>query len=158
MSIFHLLRRRRRHTGYLLGVFAIAWLQMALSPCLMAGELADPRLAAGAPSAHIGDVDPTVLPDGHETHEVHCDYCPPADEHRTCAEASGDCAFLHDPSVDARNLTSQIEKLSQHAALLDGSAFGLLHLLREPEVPDRPAAPAAAPRRSINLENCVQLR
>lgn len=158
MSVLHLFRRRR-YASSMLAVFALAWLQMAVAPCLMASEIAESHLAANGVAAHSGHLDSVPLPTAAEGTAAHCKYCPSENSGSPCPEANTDCAFVHDPGVDARSAaTTQLEKLSTHAALLDGSAFGLLRVLREPA--SQAAAEAAKPpaRRPVILENCVQLR
>ena len=166
MALLHRLRQRRRYASTVLATFALAWLQMAVAPCLMAGELAEAHLSAGAGAGHGGESDPHAVPtdsakavQGQAGAHAHCDYCPPQTVDHDCAEASGDCAYVHDPGLDSRNaLKTQLEKFSTHAALLDGSAFGLLRVLREPAVIDLPASGQPSLERSLILENCVQLR
>jgi hypothetical protein len=166
MSLLHRLRQRRRYASTLLAAFALAWLQMAIAPCLMAGELSQSHLSADAGSAqfdlldpHGGHGGPAAVPGGESSPHSHCDYCPPQAADPGCADATADCAYPHEPGLDGRSaLQSQLEKLSTHAALLDGSAFGLLRVLREPVVIDLPDPKPSPARRSLILENCVQLR
>ena len=150
----------------MLAAFALAWLQMAMAPCLMAGELTESHLSAGAGAAAFDPTDPHArhtesgrATGGESSPRAHCDYCPPQAADHDCQDAAANCAYLHEPGLDTRNaLKSQLEKLSTHAALLDGSAFGLLRVLREPAVIDLPPTKPPSAERSLILENCVQLR
>lgn len=160
MKLLQRFRRRRGYSSASLAAFALAWLQMALTPCLMAADLAESQLAAGAPAAvHLSHGEKAAQGAAEGLVSPDCDYCPSEEVGSPCPEASGDCAYLHDPGIDKRDaLQSQLERLSTHAALLDPSAFGLLRVLREPSTPEASIKAPPAPHRPLILENCTQLR
>lgn len=98
----------------LLGVLAVAWLNLAVQPCLMAMQLS-PEPIVGSP--HAAHVD-------HASHSpIHgCDHCPPAssDNPKPCASgtASG-CESIPAYNHDGRNGQSKIEDIPTFVAIAD---------------------------------------
>ena len=95
-------RRQRSLARGVLALFCAAWLQAAIVPCVM---------------AHDGDVPVQAAPtDDHHRHMAHdgqqhdsgaaghpCVYCPPDADHGGAGSCDGrDCAYPHEPQVDAR--------------------------------------------------------
>jgi hypothetical protein len=95
-------RRQRSLARGVLALFCAAWLQAAVVPCVM---------------AHDGDVPvQAATTDDHHQHQAHdggahdagaaghpCLYCPPDADHGKAGGCDGlDCAYPHDPQVDAR--------------------------------------------------------
>lgn len=95
-------RRQRSLARGVLALFCAAWLQAAIVPCVM---------------AHDGDVAvQATTTDDHHQHAAHdgqahddgaaghpCLYCPPDADHGSAGGCDGrDCAYPHEPQVDAR--------------------------------------------------------
>jgi hypothetical protein len=77
----HWVRRRQRALARaVLALFCLAWLQAAALPCAMAHTAAP---AAAMPGEH-------------------CPYCPPADTPSVPCDDGANCAYPHQPQVDAR--------------------------------------------------------
>jgi hypothetical protein len=82
-SVLHSVRRRQHAlTRAVLALFCLAWLQAAALPCVMA------HAASNAPASH------------------HCPYCPPGDSPAPSCDQQADCAYPHQPQVDARAAAS----------------------------------------------------
>lgn len=99
--------RRRGLARAALALFALAWLQTAVVPCAMAYavERESPVSEPSHPCGHGGEA-------GHAGHDsparpqAHCPYCPPAhDDTGIDREHDAECAFPHDPTIDARMLS-----------------------------------------------------
>jgi hypothetical protein len=135
-----------------LAVFCLAWLQAAVAPCVMA-HVPDAAPLAAAAQAHHG-------PAAHDTHASHgqheapaqdgspspCMYCPPAGH--TAGTCDGhDCAFPHDPQVDARGAGALFAALP--TSFVVPSPAALL-------VADRaePGAPDVVPRIRLSVSYC----
>ena len=98
--------RRRQHSlaRGVLALFCAAWLQAAVVPCVMAHSAAQETV----PAAHHGHAamaghDHGAMAAAHAGGDdaAPCIYCPPSDSgHGSCD--GHDCAFPHDPQVDAR--------------------------------------------------------
>ena len=105
-------RRQRTLARAALALFALAWLQAAVVPCAMAHDM--DRTAPAAPQLHDGGhAGHGSGHDGHAGHGTpespgsHCPYCPPsADADGADCDHASDCAFPHDPRIDARTLTA----------------------------------------------------
>lgn len=90
-----------------MALFCAAWLQAALAPCAMAHAPLAASAATGAHSSHVAHAHGG--PDDHSRHEAPaqhhaadpCLYCPP-DHHGSGTCDGRDCAYPHDPQVDAR--------------------------------------------------------
>lgn len=75
-------RRQRSLARAVLALFCAAWLQAAIVPCVMAH---DDREHDGGAAGHP------------------CLYCPPDADHGSAGGCDGrDCAYPHEPQVDAR--------------------------------------------------------
>ena len=94
---------------FILSVFVVAWLNLAVQPCLMAMELAPaPATAHSAHASHS---------DSHD-----CGHCPPAigHEHQTCAScAASVCEGTPDSNYDARNQLSKLKDISTYVAIAE---------------------------------------
>jgi hypothetical protein len=133
--------RQRRLARALLPLFGLVWLQLAAIPCIGAHQAAGDVAAAHSPVAH--------LPADTTDHE-HCPYCPPsggaaAGQH---CDDGGQCAYPHEPGVDARYAGMAVLPTSAVAPFA-----GLL------EAPcslssARPDRPDPAPRRSLSVSYC----
>jgi len=145
-------RRLRPLSRGVLAVFCVAWLQAAVAPCVMAHVPDGAPHAAGAqahhgPAAHHSEVD-------HSGHEASaqggspspCIYCPPA-SHTAGTCVGHDCAFPHDPQVDARGAGTLFAALP--TSFLLPSPAALL-------IADRadPGAPDVVPRVRLSVSYC----
>ena len=83
----HSVRRRQRDlTKAVLALFCLAWLQAAAVPCVMADGL--------QPLTSVS----TSLSAAHQD----CQYCPPEPATPSGAGHQSNCAYPHEPQVDAR--------------------------------------------------------
>ncbi|MGB5104517.1 MAG: hypothetical protein WBO04_14535 [Steroidobacteraceae bacterium] len=107
--------RQRALARGALALFALAWLQAAIVPCTMALAADHTASAAQSPrfDAHDGHGLGHDGHDGHAGHDPdesqvsHCPYCPPApDDQVADCDHQTECAFPHDPRIDARTLTA----------------------------------------------------
>lgn len=102
------LRRRQRSLArVVLALFCLAWLQVAVVPCVMAhGSAAPPDDSAsvhGGHGAHGVHDHAAIAPASHEGEAPHpCLYCPPDKSTDDSCDGHGGCAYPHDPQVDAR--------------------------------------------------------
>lgn len=100
--------RQRALARAALALFALAWLQAAVVPCNMA--FAMDHATAAAPHSHdASHASDDSGHDGHSGHESnaaqgsHCPYCPPAPDGQVAdCDHESECAFPHDPRIDAR--------------------------------------------------------
>ena len=88
--------RQRRFARALLPLFGLVWLQLAAMPCIGAHQAAVEVAAEASIVDHASDQ--------HAIGHDHCPYCPAAGgaeavEH--CDDV-GQCAYPHEPGVDAR--------------------------------------------------------
>ena len=108
-------RTRYRARGqFLLSVFAVVWLNLAVQPCLMAMELAPEADSVSGDAAHSDD---TTQSSGHD-----CDHCPPAVGHHAQACASGvaaDCSPVPDYNADGRKGPSKLKDIPTYVAITD---------------------------------------
>lgn len=155
ISGIHWFRRRQRTLARAaLALFALAWLQAAAVPCAMAHDMggsapAVPQLHDGGHAGHGPGHDGHA---GHGTPQSqgpHCPYCPPsADADGAACDHASNCAFPHDPRIDARTLN----------ALLGPPPIPLVALEARLEVPAlRSAAGDPArdvPRRPLAISFC----
>jgi hypothetical protein len=142
--------RQRTLARVALALFALAWLQAAVVPCSMAFAV-DPATAAATHSHDASHAGHASGNDGHAGHDpvaspsAHCPYCPPAmgGEGADC-EHDSECAFPHDPQIDARTLTALFGPPPSHflglGSKLDTPALSVLAGDVERDVPRRPLA------------------
>jgi len=104
--------RQRTLARVALALFALAWLQAAVVPCSMAFAV-EPSTAAATQSHDGSHAAHASGHDGHAGHDPaapqvsHCPYCPPApDGQGADCDHESECAFPHDPQIDARTLTA----------------------------------------------------
>ena len=96
----------------LLGVFVLAWLNLAAQPCLMAMEATPDAIVDSVHAVHAD----------HATHapDHDCDHCPPAlsDHAKSCASAAAsDCSSIPEYNYDGRNGQSKIKDLPTFVAI-----------------------------------------
>lgn len=95
-----------------LALFALAWLQAAVVPCTMAYAVDEAAPAAqqsqaGAVDGHHEGHDGHAGHDSPQPQTAHCAYCPPTqDGSGVDCDHEAECAFPHDPRIDARTLTA----------------------------------------------------
>ena len=102
---------------FLLGVFMLAWLNLAIQPCLMAMEAA-PEPAVD--SVHLAHTDHASHSPDHD-----CDHCPPAlsDHAKSCVSAAAsDCSSIPDYNYDGRNGLSKIKDVPTFVAIAEFAA------------------------------------
>lgn len=103
-------KKQRELARAALALFALAWLQAAIVPCTMAYavDVAGPAALqshAGAHGDHHESHDGHAGDDAPGTQTAHCPYCPPAqDRPGVDCDHDAECAFPHDPQIDARTL------------------------------------------------------
>lgn len=145
-------RRQRSLARGVVALFCAAWLQAALAPCAMAhapaagsaaagGHASDGAHAHGAPGDHAG----------HEVQAQHgsaapCLYCPP-DHHGSGTCDGRDCAYPHDPQVDARVAGALFAALPASFAV-PAPATPLLAGRADPDTP------AAVPKVRLSVSYC----
>ena len=134
--------RQRRLSRALLPLFGLVWLQLAAMPCIGAHQAASGAVEA-AVVGHAGDHH------GVADHE-HCPYCPPSGDAASAGHCDdgGQCAYPHEPGVDAR--------FASMAVLPTSAATPLAGLLEAPcsltgvQVDRRDPLP----RRSLSVSYC----
>jgi len=145
--------RQRRLARALLPLFGLVWLQLAAMPCIGAHQVAADVAAAvtidHAGSHHAEANSPAHHPAGDANHE-HCPYCPPSGGAAAAGHCDdgGQCAYPHEPGVDAR--------FASMAVLPTSAATPLAGLL---EVPCSVTGVQAdrqdpLPRRSLSISYC----
>lgn len=142
--------RQRAIARAVLALFALAWLQAAIVPCGMA--LAADRAPADALHSHgAAHADHEPGHDGHAGHGSqpspvsHCPYCPPATDGLAAdCDHAAECAFPHDPRIDARTLTAFFgpppSQLLDLGSRLDAPVLRISASDAPREVPRRPLA------------------
>jgi hypothetical protein len=142
-------RRQRSLARGVLALFCAAWLQAAVVPCVMAHAAAQ----ESAPAAHHDH----AAMEGHDhgaSAAAHaggddaapCIYCPPSDSgHGSCD--GHDCAFPHDPQVDAR-AAGALSSVVPVAFVLPTPDTGKVACLAGPAVPE------TVPRISLSISYC----
>lgn len=143
-------RRQRVVARAALALFALAWLQAAVVPCGMAYDMGHaapvaPQLLDGAHDGH----DPGH--GGHAGHDTpgpqvsHCPYCPPAPAAAGAdCDHDSDCAFPHDPRIDARTPIAALgpppSQFLDLGSRLDAPVLRISASDVPPDVPRRPLA------------------
>jgi hypothetical protein len=123
----HWVRRRQPALARaVLALFCLAWLQAAALPCVM---------------AH------TAMP-GAESPGHQCPYCPPADSSTRSCDDQGNCAYPHQPQVDARAAATLFVAIPVPQVLPSLAAAG--HPAGTPEW----ALPEPVPRVPLSVSYC----
>lgn len=139
--------RQRALARAALALFALAWLQAAIVPCSMA--FATDHSMSTALQLHDRAHDGHGL--GHEGHASgeppvpHCPYCPPTQDGPVAdCDHEADCAFPHDPRIDARTLTTLFGpppcQFLDLGSRLDAGVLGIAASDVPRDVPRRPLA------------------
>ena len=146
--------RQRRLARALLPLFGLVWLQLAAIPCVGAHQAAasiaaEASVVDHAAGHHAAADSPAHLTADDATH-AHCPYCPPsggaaAAEH---CDDGGQCAYPHEPGVDARFASMALLPTSAAtplAGLLDAPcSLASMHADRQDPLP----------RRSLSVSYC----
>jgi len=136
---------------FILSVFVVAWLNLAVQPCLMAMELApEPATAHSAQSAHSSHSD---------RHD--CGHCPGAVNHdyQACASsAASTCGTTPDYNYDARNQLPKLKDISTYVAIADPVPRLEFDLRNEPVQSPRCADLSWPGEPPLNLRYCVFLK
>ena len=138
---------------FLLAVFVVAWLNLAVQPCLMAMESMPESVVVSGQSAHTE----------HASHspDHNCDHCPPtsSDHAKVCASAAAsDCGSIPDYNYDGRNGLSKLKDIPAYVAIAE------IVVPVEFTIPtsSQPPANCAAPKYPIepprNVRFCVFLK
>lgn len=136
----------------MLALVCLAWLQAAILPCVMAHSDAPPQpLPAAAERQHAGhgghDHAGIAGHDAQDGTHPPCLYCPPQGSDAGACGDDGDCAYPHEPQVDARA-----------AAMLSG-AMPVGFVVHVPRISTaaglcQPDAAEAVPRVSLFVSYC----
>lgn len=147
------LTQENGHGRWLLGAFVVAWLNLAVQPCLMAME------AGGDPANDAIHVT-------HSDHASHssdhgCDHCPPAShDHVTpCATSlSAGCSSVTQGSNDGRNGPAKPKDLPASAAIAEPAPpIDFIVSSESPPAPDRVALKFTS-EPPLNIQYCVFLK
>jgi hypothetical protein len=95
-------------------VFAIAWLNLAIQPCLMAMEVTPASVVDAAHAAHMEHA--------NQSPDHDCDHCPPvlSDQSKICASAAAsDCSSIPDYNYDGRNGSAKFKDIPTYVAIVD---------------------------------------
>jgi hypothetical protein len=142
-------RRQRRLAKALLPLFGLVWLQLAAMPCIGAHQAAASIAAEAAVVDHAAANSSAHLPTDDANH-AHSPYCPPssgaaAAEH---CDDGGQCAYPHEPGVDARFASMAVLPTSAAtplAGLLEAPcSLACMHADRQDPLP----------RRSLSVSYC----
>lgn len=102
---------------FVLGMFVVAWLNIATQPCLMAMETAPDAPMAAEHAAHSGHVELQA----NTTDADDCSHCPADNGHQealcSTASASG-CEVFPGYSVDGRQLELKFKDISPPLSLI----------------------------------------
>lgn len=145
-------RRQRTLAQGVLALVCAAWLQTAITPCVMAhGSGSGPPPESVSHHRHDADAvhDHAAPAVGEDlgTAERPCVYCPPDDADGDTCAGHGGCAYPHDPQVDARGAGALFTALPL--------AF-VVHLPVEPALAHLidPAVREGIPRISLSVSFC----
>lgn len=138
---------------FLLGVFVVAWLNLAVQPCLMAMELAPEPAVASGQLAHAD----------HASHssDHNCDHCPPAssDHANACASAAAaDCGSIPDYNYDSRNGLSKLKDIPAYVAITELAIAFEFTIPTSSPPPAECAAPHYPIEPPLNIRLCVFLK
>jgi hypothetical protein len=141
---------------FILSVFVVAWLNLAVQPCLMATELAPEPEPATAHSVHSAQSAHSSHSDGHD-----CGHCPGAvnHDHQACASsAASTCGATPDYNYDARNQLLKLKDISTYVAIADPVPRLEFDLRNEPVQSSRCADLSWPDEPPLNLRYCVFLK
>jgi hypothetical protein len=152
-GLYWIRHRQRRFARALLPLFGLVWLQLAAMPCIGAHQVAADVAAAvpvdHAGGHHAGADSPAHVPADHANHE-HCPYCPPSGGATAAGHCDdgGQCAYPHEPGVDAR--------FASMAVLPTSAVTPLAGLLEAPcsLAATQADRPDPRPHRSLSISYC----
>jgi len=146
MSALGHLRRSRRLNRSVFTLFALACLQILMTPCVMAGEF-----KAHAMAGQYG----AVASDSMHSQMKDCIYCPPHSSDRSDSAMHG-CAYPHD--VQTTDSTHSVQhELFDHVVWLHNSPLTVTIPFDHENAPTRYLAVPISHRR-LNLTYGVQLK
>lgn len=99
---------------WFLGLLAVAWLNLAIQPCLMAMEATPDSVMDSVHAAHSDHV--------VESPDHDCHHCPPAlnDHARACASTgSVNCSSVPELNNDGRNGPAKLKDLPTYVTIAD---------------------------------------
>jgi len=113
-NIGHKRRRHDKRGRFVLSMFVLAWLNLAVQPCLMAMESAPEPVVASAQSIHAD----------HANHspDHDCDHCPPLlnGHAKVCVSATAsNCDSTSSYNYDGRNGHSKLKDVPTFAAIAE---------------------------------------
>ncbi len=135
---------------FILSVFVVAWLNLAVQPCLMAMELAPEPEPATAHSAHANHSDSHDC--GHCSGAVNHDY-------QACASsAASTCGTTPDYNYDARNQLPKLKDISTYVAIAEPLLRVESDQWKDPVRPSHCADLSWPGEPPLNLRYCVFLK
>jgi hypothetical protein len=137
----------------LLGVFVVAWMNLAVQPCLMAMESVPEPVVAAALSAHVDH--------GSHSPEHDCDHCPPAigSHAKVCVSvAASDCSSAPDYYYDGRNGPSKLKDVPTFVAIAEFAVPVEFTMLTPSPLPLDCAAVDHPGEPPLNIRFCVFLK
>jgi len=131
----------------------LAWLNLAVQPCLMAMEITPEPVVDSVHVAHTN----------HASHspDHDCDHCPPAsnDNAKSCMSAAGsDCGSIPDYNYDGRNGLSKLKDLPTFVAVAELAIAFEFVIPVSPSPPLDCAAVDHLNEPSLNIRFCVFLK
>lgn len=138
---------------FLLALFVVAWVNLAVQPCLMAMESVPESVVVSGQSAHTE----------HASHspDHNCDHCPPAssDHAKVCASAAAsDCGSIPDYNYDGRNGLSKLEDIPAYVAIAEIAVPVEFTIPTSSPLPANCAAPNYPIEPPLNVRFCVFLK
>ncbi len=140
--------------SFILSVFVVAWLNLAVQPCLMAMELAPEP--ATAHSAHSAQSAHSSHADSHD-----CGHCPGAVNHdyQACASSTAStCGVTPDYNYDARNQLPKLKDISTYVVIAEPLLRVESDLRKDPVQPSHCADLSWPGEPPLNLRYCVFLK
>lgn len=137
----------------LLGVFVLAWLNLAAQPCLMAMEVAPDAIVD---SVHAVHTDHAMHAPDHD-----CDHCPPAigSHAKACVSvAASDCSSAPDYYYDGRNGLSKLKDVPTFVAIAEFAVPVEFTILTPSPLPLDCAAVDHPGEPPLNIRFCVFLK
>ena len=131
----------------------LAWLNLAIQPCLMAMEAAPESFVDSVHAAHTD----------HASHspDHDCDHCPPAlsDHAKSCVSVTtSDCSSIPDYNYDGRNGLSKLKDVPTFVAVAEPAIAFELVIPISSSPPLDCAAVDHLNEPSLNIRFCVFLK
>jgi hypothetical protein len=148
--------KRTRNTArgrFFLGVFMVAWLNLAVQPCVIAMESIPEPDVVSAQSVH----------EDHANHAAdhNCDHCPPvlSVHANTCASAvTSDCGSIAEYNYEGRNASAKLKDLPPDTGIAIPANSIDFNVPDFSPPPLNCAAPDFSGEPSLNIRFCVFLK